>query len=117
MGLETPPVTRISFFIFLLAALLLLWGDSPLLAFPPITRAEMRVARAQQASRNVSESEEYRVGRAVAARILSNHPLAQDPRLQLYVNEVGQTVARKSYRPKTYRRYHFEGLESLEATD
>jgi predicted Zn-dependent protease len=74
----------------------------------------MRVARAQRATRNVSESEEYLVGRAVAARILSAYPLVQDPKLQLYVNEVGQTVARKSSRPKTYRGYHFAVLESLE---
>lgn len=105
---------RISFSLLLLAALLLLWGISPLFAFPPFTRAERRVARVQQASRNVSESDEYLIGRAVAARILADHPLAQAPRLQLYVNEVGQSVARKSSRPKTYRGYHFAVLESPE---
>ena len=115
MRRETLQVRRFSFFLFLLAALPLIGGDVHSQAFPPTTRAEMRVARAQQASRNVSESEEYLLGRAVAAQILSNHPLAQDPRLQLYVNEVGQTVARKSSRPKTYRGYHFGVLESLEA--
>jgi predicted Zn-dependent protease len=114
MKLETLPVRRFSFFILLPAALLLLLSDSPLCAFPPHTLAERRVARAQRASRNVSASEEYLVGRAVAARILAGHPLARDPRLQLYVNEVGQTVARKSSRPKTYRGYHFAVLESLE---
>lgn len=80
----------------------------------PSTRAERRVARMQQVSRNVSEADEYRVGRAVAARILATHPLVQDPKLRLYVNEVGQTVARKSSRPKVYRGYHFAVLESLE---
>jgi predicted Zn-dependent protease len=74
----------------------------------------MRVARVQQATRNVSEPEEYLVGRAVAARILTAHPLVQDAKLQLYVNAVGQTVARKSSRPKTYRGYHFAVLESPE---
>jgi len=54
------------------------------------------------------------VGRAVAARILSSYPLAQDPQLTLYVNEVGQAVARKSARPSTFRGYHFAVLESPE---
>src|SRR4030042_1147989 len=114
MRRETLQVRRFSFFLFLLAALPLIGGDVHSQAFPPTTRAEMRVARAQKATRNVSEPEEYLVGRAVAARILTTYPLVQDPKLQLYVNEVGQTVARKSSRPKTYRGYHFAVLESLE---
>ena len=105
---------RIFSLFVLLAALLLAGGDVSPQAFPPTTRAEMRVARVQKASRRVGESEEYRVGRAVAARILSTYPLVQDPQLQLYVNEVGQAVARKSSRPRTYRGYHFAVLESLE---
>lgn len=107
-------MSRFFFSIILLAALPLIGGDALSQAFPPATRAEMRVARAQKATRNVSEPEEYLVGRAVAARILTAYSLVQDPKLQLYVNEVGQTVARKSSRPKTYRGYHFAVLESPE---
>lgn len=107
-------MNRFIFSVILLVALLLLGGDVHSQAFPPATRAEMRVARAQRATRNVSEPEEYLVGRAVAARILTANPLVQDPKLQLYVNEAGQTVARKSSRPKTYRGYHFAVLESPE---
>jgi predicted Zn-dependent protease len=107
-------VKRFIFSIIMLAALPLLGGDVLSQAFPPATRAERRVARMQQASQNVSEADEYRVGRAVAARILATHPLVRDPQLQLYVNEVGQAVARKSSRPRTYRGYHFAVLESLE---
>jgi predicted Zn-dependent protease len=68
----------------------------------------------QQVTAHVSEADEYRVGRAVAARILATYPLVQDPRLQFYVNAVGQTVARKSSRPRTFRGYHFAVLETLE---
>ena len=57
-----------------------------------------------QAARSIDDSEEYYVGRAVAARILSTYPLHQDPRLKEYVNLVGQTVARKSPRPSTFKR-------------
>ncbi|MDD2901477.1 MAG: M48 family metallopeptidase [Syntrophales bacterium] len=107
-------MTRIFLSIILLAALLPLGGEAQSQPFSPMTRAERRVARMQQATRNISDSEEYLVGRAVAARILTTHPLVQDPKLQLYVNEVGQTVARKSSRPQAYRGYHFAVLESPE---
>ncbi|MFZ5452201.1 MAG: M48 family metalloprotease [Thermodesulfobacteriota bacterium] len=102
------------FCIILLAALLPLGGEAQSQPLSPGTRAERRVARMQRATRNISDSEEYLVGRAVAARILTDHPLVQDPKLQLYVNEVGQTLARKSSRPQTYRGYHFAVLESPE---
>ncbi|MEW6657470.1 MAG: M48 family metallopeptidase [Thermodesulfobacteriota bacterium] len=103
------------FSLFLgLAGLLLLGGEAWPQAFPPATRAEMRVARMQKLTARVSEADEYRLGRAVAAQVLATHPLVRDPRLQLYVNEVGQTVARKSSRPQTFRGYHFAVLESLE---
>ncbi|MHB8069446.1 MAG: M48 family metalloprotease [Desulfobaccales bacterium] len=103
------------FSLFLLAAALLLaWGEVFSQALPPTTRAEMRVARMQQATQRVSEPDEYRLGRAVAARILATYPLVQDPQLQIYVNEVGQALARKSSRPHTFRGYHFAVLESPE---
>jgi predicted Zn-dependent protease len=67
-----------------------------------------------RASRPISESEEYYVGRAVAARILSTYPLLQDRRLTGYVNLVGQTVALHSDKPQTYNGYHFAVLDSTE---
>jgi predicted Zn-dependent protease len=108
------PVKRFFLAITLPAAFLLLGSDALPQAHPPVTRAEMRVARMQQATRNVPEASEYRLGRAVAARILTGYQLAQDLKLQLYVNEVGRTVARKSSRPDTFRGYHFAVLESPE---
>ena len=67
-----------------------------------------------QASRTINDQEEYYVGRAVAARVLAVHPLLENPKLTLYVNEVGATVARKSTRPDTYRGYHFAVLETTD---
>jgi predicted Zn-dependent protease len=67
-----------------------------------------------RASRPISDSEEYYVGRAVAARILSTYPLLQDRRLTEYVNLVGQTVALHSDKPQTYNGYHFAVLDSTE---
>lgn len=107
-------MSRFFFAVILLAVLPLLSGDALSQPFSRMTRAERRVARMQRFTRNISPSEEYLVGRAVAARILTTHPLVQDPKLQLYVNEVGQTVARKSSRPQTYRGYHFAVLQGTE---
>ncbi len=70
--------------------------------------------KAVQASRPISDSEEYYVGRAVAARILAKYPLYQNQEVLQYVNEVGQTVARKSPRPQVYRGYHFAVLDTME---
>lgn len=71
-------------------------------------------AKAVDASRPITPSEEYYIGRAVCARILAKYPLSQDQALTLYVNEVGRTVARKSNRPDPYRGYHFGVLETSE---
>jgi beta-barrel assembly-enhancing protease len=70
--------------------------------------------KAADASRPISDSEEYYVGRAVAARILGQYKLDQNPKLTQYVNEVGQTVAQKSTRPNPFKGYHFAVLDSQE---
>jgi predicted Zn-dependent protease len=64
------------------------------------------------AARGISDSEEYYIGRAVAARLLSRSSLSQNQDATMYVNEVGQAVARKSTQPTTYRGYHFGILET-----
>jgi beta-barrel assembly-enhancing protease len=68
--------------------------------------------KALAASKEISDSEEHYLGRGVAARILSQYPLSKDQALNTYVNKVGQTVARKSTRPQTYKGYHFAVLDS-----
>ena len=107
-----------------LAALLvmapLLWGCGgvslplPSSIQPAAEIAAKTGAKAVQASRPISDSEEYYVGRAVGARILGKYPLYQDPEVTRYVNEVGQAVARKSSRPQTFRGYHFAVLDTSE---
>ena len=70
--------------------------------------------KAVVAARGINDSEEYYVGRAVAARILGKYPLYQNQAVTLYVTEVGQAVAKKSSRPTTYRGYHFAVLDTSE---
>ena len=81
---------------------------------PAAAIAYKGASKATEASRPITDSEEYYVGRAVAARILGKYKLDQDPKLTQYVNEVGETVARKSSRPNPFRGYHFAVLDTQE---
>ena len=81
---------------------------------PAAAVAYKGASKATEASRPITDSEEYYVGRAVAARILGKYKLDQNPQLTQYVNEVGETVARKSSRPNPFRGYHFAVLDTQE---
>jgi predicted Zn-dependent protease len=73
----------------------------------------MAVATAK-AVRPMTEREEYYVGRAVAATILSQYRIYTHQPSTRYLNEVGQAVALASDRPLTYGGYHFAILDSQE---
>lgn len=79
-----------------------------------VTLAAKSARAVSVASRPISDSEEYYVGRAVAARILATYPLLRNSRLTEYVNLVGRTVALNSEKPNTYGGYHFAVLDSSE---
>ncbi len=81
---------------------------------PAAAIAYKGATKATEASRPITDSEEYYIGRAVAARILGKYKLDQNPQLTQYVNEVGETVARKSSRPNPFRGYHFAVLDTQE---
>lgn len=66
------------------------------------------------AAREITESEEYFIGRAVAANILHQYDSVQNDSLQQYLNMVGTAVACFSPRPTTYGGYHFLLLDSEE---
>ena len=67
-----------------------------------------------KASRPISSDEEYYIGRAVAAKILSLYPLMKKDSLIEYINLVGQIVALNSNKPFTYGGYHFAILDTNE---
>ncbi len=101
--------------LLLVAALSAVWGCGGVSAvIPAASIATVGATKAAKASREINDSEEYYVGRAVAARILAQYPLYQDAKVTEYVNEVGQTVARKSSRPNTFKGYHFAVLDTNE---
>jgi len=63
---------------------------------------------------DITEEEEYYIGRSVAALILSKYDVYQNDLLTQYVNKVGSAVAAYSDRPETYAGYHFLILNSNE---
>jgi len=63
---------------------------------------------------DLTEEQEYYLGRSVAARILTQYPAYQNDRLIAYVNKVGTAVSYTSDRPEIYGGYHFLVLDSDE---
>ena len=63
---------------------------------------------------DITEIEEYYIGRGVAALILNRYRVYDNQALTLYVNTVGQTVVYSSDRPEIYAGYHFLILDTEE---
>jgi predicted Zn-dependent protease len=63
---------------------------------------------------DITEEEEYYIGRTVAALILSRYSVYQNNALSSYVNTLGNAVAVYSDRPETYAGYHFLILDTDE---
>jgi predicted Zn-dependent protease len=63
---------------------------------------------------DITEEEEYYIGRTVAALILSRYPVYDNKAVTSYVNTVGNAVAVYSERPEIYAGYHFLVLDSDE---
>lgn len=62
----------------------------------------------------ITEEEEYYIGRAVSALILSKYPALDNPGLTQYINTMGSTLAMYSDRPEIYAGYHFLVLDTDE---
>jgi predicted Zn-dependent protease len=68
-----------------------------------------------QAKEDITPSEEYYIGRAVGANILSTYKLyTAEPNLTLYANKVLNTLAINSPKPSAYNGYHVGILDSDE---
>ncbi len=63
---------------------------------------------------NITPSQEYWIGRTIAAQVLSKYKPYDRPDLNRYVNLLGQSLARFSNRPETFGGYHFLVLDSAE---
>lgn len=77
--------------------------------------AAVKVGKAFRDSfEDINESEEYYIGRAVSALVLSKYPVYQNEALTAYINRVGNAVAVYSERPEIYAGYHFLVLDTDE---
>lgn len=80
----------------------------------PLVLALAAAATACGSAPKLNESQEYFVGRAVAALAIEKETLyAGDAALESYVSMVGWTVALESDRPETYKGYTF-GILNVE---
>ena len=63
---------------------------------------------------DITPEQEYYIGRAVAANVVSTYPPSPNDQFNLYLNTLGQTLAMASDRPETFGGYHFLMLDSPE---
>jgi len=63
---------------------------------------------------DITPEQEYYVGRAVGANILSQIPPYEEAKTNAYLNLLGQSLAMASDRPETFGGYHFLVLDSAE---
>jgi predicted Zn-dependent protease len=68
----------------------------------------------RKSAEEISESEEYYIGRSVAAQVLSRYKTVDDPKLHRYLQAVLQVVAMSSDRPVTFKGYHVQVLAADE---
>lgn len=62
----------------------------------------------------ISEEQEYYIGRSVAALILAQYPTYDNSVLNTYINTLGQAIVYSSTRPEIYAGYHFLVLDTEE---
>ena len=62
----------------------------------------------------ITEEQEYYIGRSVAALILAQYPTYDNPALNNYLNTLGQAIVYSSSRPEIYVGYHFLVLDTEE---
>ena len=71
-------------------------------------------AAVRHSAEDISESEEYFIGRAVAAQIMARYEPMNDANLNLYAQKIVQAVSMASDRPSVYKGYHVQVLQSGE---
>jgi predicted Zn-dependent protease len=71
-------------------------------------------AAVEHSFQDLTEEQEYYLGRSVAAKILASYQVYQNDALTDYINRAGHAVAYASDRPEIYGGYHFLVLDSEE---
>jgi predicted Zn-dependent protease len=68
----------------------------------------------RKSAEEFTESEEYYIGRSVAAEILTRYTAAENAALNRYIATLGTALAISSDRPELYAGYHFRVLDTDE---
>ena len=63
---------------------------------------------------DITPEQEYYIGRAVTARMFTSYRASDHDLTNVYLNELGQTLAMASDRPETFGGYHFQLIETDE---
>lgn len=98
----------------LLASCAMLQKGQELLTKENLTKVEKVATVVRNTFADITEEEEYYIGRSVAALILSRYEVYNNETLNRYVNVVGNAVAAFSSRPEIFGGYHFLVLDSAE---
>lgn len=69
---------------------------------------------AEKTFTDITPEQEYYIGRAVGASVVSKYKVYDNDRATEYVNLLGQTLAQASTRPETFGGWHFLVLETDE---
>ncbi len=85
------------------------------LDFNKLLKAKKAVTMVSSATHQINEEEEYYIGRAVAANILSQYPLWKNADATHYLNLIGKALVLRSARPEIFGGYHFSLLDTPEA--
>lgn len=75
-------------------------------------RSAKRISAAAKQSSELTDQEEYFIGRAVSAKIISTYPLLEDEDKTEYINLVGNIIATNSDRTELIGGYHFAILDT-----
>jgi len=76
-----------------------------------IIKSGQAVARGFQ---DITPEQEYYIGRAVGASLVTQYPPFENRAANLYINTLGQALAQVSDLPETFNGYHFLILDSSE---
>jgi predicted Zn-dependent protease len=67
-----------------------------------------------RAAEEITPEQEYYIGRAVGANLLSRYRIWQNPEMTKYLNAICTTIVINSPRPEIYNGYHVAILDSME---
>ncbi|HEY9593775.1 MAG TPA: M48 family metalloprotease [Spirochaetia bacterium] len=79
-----------------------------------MNQAQKAVKSVQSAAEEITPEQEYYVGRAVAATVLTSYPAYDNTAVNNYLNTLGRGLALASVLPETFSGYHFLVMDTDE---